>query len=135
MPINKINHPAALTAAIVYFLLGRFWYGEIAVRWLDAAQRMPADRFPQDPTPYMISFALGLLMTYATAIAMTRVAGGLVRGAQFGAFVGIAFVASGMLVANLFEGRPVALWLVDAGYPIIGLTIVGAIVGGWKRND
>ena len=135
MPINKINHPAVLTAAVVYFLLGRIWYDALAPRWLVVSHSPTAAMHSQDPGPLVISIAMALMMTYATAIVLTRIPNGLVRGAQVGAFIGIAFVASGMLVANLFEARPVAFWLVDAGYPVVGLTIAGAIVGGWKRHE
>jgi hypothetical protein len=135
MPVNKINHPAALLAAVVYFLTGWVWFAIFGARWLDLLHKTAADMNPQDPVPYVVSFAMGIVVAYATAIALRKderpdPAG----GARFGALVGLAFVASTMLTNNLYEGRPVALWLIDAGYPVFGMVIVGAIVGGWKRK-
>jgi hypothetical protein len=33
-----------------------------------------------------------------------------------------------------FEARPLSLWLINAGYMVVGMTLMGAIVGGWRKK-
>ena len=132
MPINRINHLAALVAAVVYYLFGRIWYAAFQTPWLDLIHKTTAD-VPSDPVPHVIAFAMGLVTAYGVALLMTNWPGGAWRGMQLGAFLGLAFVAASMLVATLYAGRGARLWLIEAGYPAIGLTIVGAIVGAWRK--
>jgi hypothetical protein len=134
MPINKIYHPAALAAGIAYFVWGWLWYAIFGSQWLYLIHKTQADINAGNPVPYIVSFAMGLCVAYATAIALSRDDTPSVQhGVQFGAFMGISLIATTMLVNTLFEGRPAELWLISAGYPVTGLMIVGAIVGGWKK--
>lgn len=135
MPINKIYHPAALAAGIAFFLWGWLWYTIFGPQWLILIHKTSIDVNTANPVPYIVSFAMALCVAYATAIALShddnRTA---LHGIQFGAFMGISLIATTMLVNTLFEGRPAALWLINAGYPVTGLMIVGAIIGGWKKS-
>jgi uncharacterized protein DUF1761 len=135
MPVNKINHLAAITAAVVYFLAGRAWYFALEDRWLPLVHKLPSDVNTRDPVPYVIAFAMGLVVSYGIATILTRWETGFVRGAQLGAFIGIAFVAASMLVDTMYEHTGAPLWLIAAAYPAVGLTIVGAILGAWRRRD
>ena len=53
----------------------------------------------------------------------------LAGGALIGLYAGIGFVAPAMFADHLFNQRKGALYLIVAGYPILGLTIMGAILG------
>jgi len=33
-----------------------------------------------------------------------------------------------------FEARPLSLWLINAGYMVVGMTIMGAIIGHWRKK-
>lgn len=40
-----------------------------------------------------------------------------------------------MLALNYgFEARGITLWLINAGYVVVGLVISGAIIGAWRRQ-
>ena len=34
----------------------------------------------------------------------------------------------------IFEVRPISLWMVNTGYWLLGMMLMGAIVGGWKKK-
>ncbi len=56
------------------------------------------------------------------------------NGALTGATVAFGLVG-GMLALNYgFEARGVTLWLINAGYALVGLVLAGAIIGGWKKK-
>lgn len=127
MPIDKIYHPAALVSAASYYVLGWLWYGVLFRNvWTGNTA---------DPVPFIIAAATAVVLAYVTTMVLhvigDRSAG---RGMQIGLLMGVGVVASTTLENSLFEGRSVASWLIDAGYVVIGLVLIGAIVGGWKRS-
>jgi hypothetical protein len=135
MPIDKINHLAAVTGAVAYYLFGWVWYTVFFNQWLDLTHRTRADLNTSDPVPYIVSGLMAFVLSYGAAIALShddeRTA---MHGVQFGVFIGFVFLASTRLTESLAEGRPLALWVIDSAYTIVGLAIVGAIIGGWKKR-
>lgn len=130
----RINHLAAWVAAIAYFIFGAVWYGALSGPW---QFYMGGKGAPSTPALYIESFLLGLVLAYATAVALARRPEDqtLRQGVRFGIFIGIAVFASQTLNEALYEGRPFGLWLIDAGFVVIGFAIIGAIVGGWRKRS
>ena len=54
------------------------------------------------------------------------------RGIKIASLVWLAFVGAVMGTQYTFEARSLGYFGVTAGYPLIGLLIMGAIVGGWR---
>jgi hypothetical protein len=130
---TKVYHPAAIVAGIVYWLWGAAWYTVFGSQWLALTHLTQAERNPAAPGPYVTSVLMAFVLSYGTAVALChdeqRTA---LHGIQFGVFVGFLFLASTMLTAYVYEGRPLGLWVLNSSYEIVGLAIVGAIIGGWK---
>jgi hypothetical protein len=129
---ERINHLAVWVAAIVYFLFGWLWFTTFGGPWT----AMVGKPTSANPALFVESFVLGLILAYATAVALARHPEDqtLSQGISFALFMGIALFATQTLNMALYEGRPLALWLIDAGYVVIGFAIVGAIVGAWKKR-
>jgi hypothetical protein len=132
---NRINHMAVWIAAIVFFGWGYLWYGLIfANQWMAAQGKSAAD-FTPVPTIYLWSFILGLILSYATAISLTRHPEdqNVSQGISFALFMGIALYATQTLNHVIYENIPMSLWVIDTAYTVIGFAIVGAIIGAWKK--
>ena len=56
-------------------------------------------------------------------------------GAKVGAFVALGFVAANIALNYAFEVRGVTLWTINSGYVLVGLTLAGAIIGGWRKKS
>jgi hypothetical protein len=135
MQIRKIYHPAAVAAAIAFLVWQAIWYFSFAKQWLDLTHRQRADLIPSDPVFYIVSLLMAFAVSYGTALALSHDdERTLMHGVQFGIFVGFMFVASTKLTEYLYEGRPLGLWLLNSVNAIVGLIVVGAIVGGWKKR-
>jgi hypothetical protein len=131
---NRINHIAVLVAAIVYFLFGWLWYTLLfSHQWAEFVGK-PTMATPP-PSLLVESFLLGLILSYATAIALSRRPEDLNvgQGVSFAMFMGLAIYGSQTLNNSLYEGRPIGLWLLNTGYVVIGFAIIGAIIGGWRQ--
>lgn len=131
---ERINHVAVWVAAIVYFLLGWVWYTVFGAAWV-AAMGKTSMGGSSSPLIYLWSFLLGLILAYATAIALARSDDHSAQhGARFALFMGIALFATQTLNQVLYAGTSFSLWLINTGYVVVGFAIIGAIVGGWKSK-
>lgn len=135
MSTDRINHRAAILAAIAYWLWGWLWFLAFGNQWLNLLQKSRADLITAGPVPHIVSFLMAFVVAYGAAFALSydeeRTA---VQGLQFGIFFGFAFIASTKLTEYVWEGRPLGLWVLDSAYQILGLVIVGVIVCAWKKR-
>lgn len=130
---DRINHLAVWVAAVVYYIFGALWFGALFGRlWTSLLGKS----MNAGPAVYVGSFVLGLILSYATAIALGRHPEDrtVQQGVSFALFMGIALYATQTANSMLYTGEPVLFWLIDVGYVVIGFTIIGAIVGGWKKR-
>lgn len=78
-----------------------------------------------------LAFLLGLVAAINLAMFM-----GPEADLSFGAFAGFAagagWVATFVGTHYLFERRSFKLFLINAGYSIVALTVMGIIIGAWK---
>jgi hypothetical protein len=133
---SRINHMAVWVAAFVFFGWGYLWYGLLfGNQWMAAMGKTAADFTPQ-PTVYLWSFILGLILSYATAMALSRHPEDqtVSQGISFALFMGIALYATQTLNHVIYENIPMSLWIIDTAYTVIGFAIVGAIIGAWKKS-
>jgi hypothetical protein len=82
---------------------------------------------------YGVSFLCYVVMAAAMAILVHRMDVIYVRGGvKLGAVIGVGFAATIGLTANMFSEKPLATWLIDAGYQIVYLMVMGAILVAWR---
>ena len=137
--MRSINHLAIIVAAVVFFAIGAVWYNVFSKPWLEGIGKT-MDQLAREnggsPLPYIVGFIAIVIMCYTLGWIVQR---GLTRSAGNGALTG-ATVAFGIVGAALalyygFEARGITLWLINAGYVVVGLVISGAIIGGWRQKD
>ena len=56
----------------------------------------------------------------------------LAEGLFLGLIAGIGFVATSQAAHYSFEGRPLKLYLINMGYPVLMLAIAGSLLGLWQ---
>ncbi|HZV78502.1 MAG TPA: DUF1761 domain-containing protein [Candidatus Binatus sp.] len=134
MPIDRINWLAVIVGGIVFYAWGALWYTIFGRQWLASIGPMADHVNPKDPVPYVVSLIMAFVLSFGVAIALSHDDNRTARhGVEFGVFFGIFFMASTMLTGTLYEGHPLSLWLINAGYIVLGLMILGALHGAWKK--
>jgi hypothetical protein len=133
--LPQLNNPAVLVASLAAFAIGGLWYSPIpsARAWLREAG-LTEEQARQ--APMARTFGLAALATLVMAVGLAAFIGPKADPA-FGLFAGAAAgvdrVAKSLAVIHPFEQRSVKLWLVDSGYLVVALTVMGGILGAWKR--
>ena len=86
-------------------------------------------------TQFIVSFLLGWALAYVVGIALAETSNPnpAKHGVEFGIFMGLGVFATMLGLNYLYEGRPLALWAINAGYVVVGMAIMGAIVGAWRK--
>jgi hypothetical protein len=77
------------------------------------------------------------VQTIITVLAMAAIvswsgAGHVLEGLWVGVVAGAGLVAADGLKLVFFEGRPVQLYLINAGYSTLAVVVMGAILGAWQ---
>jgi hypothetical protein len=118
---------ATLVATILGFLLGALWYGPLfGRRWMALAgiSREQAQRDFNPVVTYGTTFVLGFIASYVLGLYL-----GPDPGRSFaiacGAAAGLCFVATSLATNYLFEGRSLALILINGGYHAVRFTLMG----------
>jgi hypothetical protein len=131
------NWLAILVAAVVAFLLGGLWYSPLlfARQWMAAHAHSPEDvaRMKADaPRAYGISFVAFLVMAFILQMLLNHLGvQSWQTGALWAAHVWLGFAVTIGLMANVYSGKKFSVFLIDAGYQLVYLLVMGAILGAW----
>jgi len=141
MQANRVrqNYVANLVAAIAAFLLEAGWYSYFYLPWVSGIGR--TDEWlrlnsPNRALQFLTALIMAMLM--ATAISCVVQATGkqsIWRGVKVGVLLWAGFVFTAWSTEYIFEVRPISLWLVNTGYWLAGMVLMGAIVGGWRKKS
>jgi hypothetical protein len=129
----RTNYIAVIVCAVVYWLLGGFWY---AVLFNKPWTALEGPQPNVNPIPiYIITFVLNLLIAFVLAqICAWRNANTAARGSAVGILLWIGIVGPITFTTNMYETRPVALYAINNFYPLVGLCLMGAILGAWTKK-
>ncbi len=138
---DPTNILAVLASAVFAIVLGGLWYGPVFGKfWMGLIGMTPEKMkaMPLSPALAMLGgFITAFLMAYVLAHgiifgnAFTNMSG--IEGGMTGAFwywLGFAVPLTGG--AFLWEGKSWKLWVLNAGYYLVALLGMGAILGAWS---
>jgi len=130
----QLNYLAIVVAALSTFLIGGLWYSPAVFgkAW------MTENRFTEESLKggnmakiFGVAFILGLISAVNLAMFMGP-ENDPAMGAMWGFLAGAGWVATFVGTHYLFERRSFKLFLINAGYSIVALTIMGIILAAWK---
>ena len=127
-----------LLSAIAVFVLGALWYspflfGRAWVRAHGYTEEKITQMRASAGRAYAVSFVCYVVMAVAMSILIGRMdVRMIVGGVKLGAVLGIGFAATLSLTANMFSEKRLSAWLIDAGYQIAYLILMGVILVAWR---
>jgi len=126
---------AVVVAALAAWIFGAIWYGVLGKTWMAASGIAPDEierrrkerKMPL--APMAMSFLCEIVMAVLLSLLLAALGvGDLISGAIVGLVLGIGFIATSVLVNNMFQGRKLMLSVIDSAHWIIVLAIEGAVL-------
>jgi hypothetical protein len=131
---QNLNWLAIIVAALSAFILGGLWYSPLMFvkRWMkETGITEESTKNTNMGKLFSLAFILSLLAAFFLAMFIGSDAGAGF-GALAGFMAGFGWVFTFMGISYLFESRTLAHFLINSGYSIISLTIMGFIIGIWQ---
>ena len=132
-------HPLAIiVATLCYFGLGAVWFTLLKSAWLEGIGRTEEQLRLSGVSP-ALAYTVALLLTLALALFLTwliQKTGPLTasHGIQVAVVLWFCTIFVAMATEYAFEGRGVKMLAIVAGYPLVGMVLMGAVLGGWAKK-
>ena len=138
-----MNYLAILACGVLSMILGSIWYGPL---FGNAWMKLAGIKKPEKITPeikkmmirsYGLMFLVSLIMAFVVSnelqfagLAIENV--GLIPVVIFACFQWLGFVVPSTIGSVLWEGRSWKLWFLNAGYTLVQLCLIAAVLSIWK---
>jgi hypothetical protein len=138
----RLNWVAILIAAIASFIFEALWFSVFMNEWLAGIGRTKewltsAAAHPASSPAVQYAVAILCSIIAAAVLSICIQASGeqtARRGVVCAAVIWFGFVATSWAKAYIFEVRTFQIFAIYTGYSLIDLTLMGAIVGAWKKK-
>jgi hypothetical protein len=130
----QLNYWAILVAAASTFLIGGIWYSPAVFGKIWMQENGFTEEGMKNSNMAKI-FGLTFLLALIAAINLAMFMGPEDKpamGALWGFLAGFGWVATFIGTHYLFERKSFRLFLINAGYSIVSLTVMGVIIAAWK---
>jgi len=132
------NYLAIVVSAIACFLFEAGWYSTFTQTWLNGIGRTTKELMSAGVNP-ALQFAVALIAEAVMAAAIScliQLTGPQTwqRGIKVAAMLWLGFVLTTWSTEYVFEVRPWSLFGINAGFWLLSMILMGAIVGAWKKK-
>ena len=130
----ELNYLAILAATAASFVLGGLWYSPVLFGKIWMVETGITEESAQQRNMVKV-FGLAILATLIVAFNLAAFLGpeaSLTSGAFYGFLAGAGWVAMAFAINDLFEGRTLRMFAINAGYHTLSFTLMGAIIGVWN---
>jgi hypothetical protein len=138
---QRINLVAVLASALLFYAIQAMWFSVFKDPWLAGlGKSIPQIMAELSGRPTWPLYVGALICNLIIAIVMAWVflqvgVRGVVQGLCWAAILWFGFVATVMATNYSFELRSAELLALDAGCPLVGMLVTGAILGGWRAKS
>ncbi len=137
---QNANWIAIGVAALSYFVLGAVWFSALFQKAWMAGHNLqaPTDEMKlqmKKHMPVMMVQTLVMNIVMAIVVAMLVMAMGSVRCVA-GIKLGLALSAVGcvpLVMSHMYTMKSIKLWMVDAAYHTVGITLMSIIISVWHK--
>ncbi len=133
--MQYINYWAVLVAAVSSFILGGVWWSPVMFEKAWKRENGFTDEFLKQGNMgkiFGLSFLWSLVMSFNLAMFLGDEKTTATWGMTAGFLAGFGWVAMAIFIIGLFERKSVKLMLINGGYMVVALTVMGLIIGAWR---
>lgn len=128
----SVNYIAVVIAAVLAMVLGTVWYskGVFGNAWMKLIGKNESDLEKGNMGALYGTMFVGVLIEAYVLAVFANYAGvsDLMGGVKLGLWAWLGFVATTSLGNSMFEGRPMKLFYINAGYALVNLIVMGGVI-------
>ena len=128
----NVNWLAVLGAAVARFAIGGIWYAPFAFGpvWGRMAGVAPEAFKARMGRAMAVDFIAGFVLAWVLANLLQFLGGNrFVPGARVSFFLWLGFIAMPFLSMTVYEGRPMRLFAIIAGFWLVSMLVMGGLIG------
>jgi mannitol-specific phosphotransferase system IIBC component len=132
-----INWLAVIVSGAAAMMIGFIWYGPLfGMAWKKANKFTEKDMKNMKITPKM-AMSFGTINSFVMAIFLALIisalnSGSLVNGILVGLVLWVGIAVTTRVNSVIFEQRPLSLFIINAGYDLVTILVMGIILSVWK---
>lgn len=133
-----INYWAIVVAAVATWALGAAWYSPLMLgkQW-GAAHGLTPQRMAGMKHRMLPAFIVSLFGYLVIAYIVARVVGwsgrgGAIAGVEISLMLWVGLFALEGLSSHLYSDRKNAVYVIDTGYRLAYMILIGLIIGAWR---
>ena len=127
---GNIHWLSVVVSTVSSFLIGGLWYGPLFGRAWMTEFGFSEEDLKNRSVPK--TFGISLLLAFIAAVNLEMFIGieaDIIVGTLAGFFAGLGWVATFIGILYVFEMRSLKAYFINAGYCVLALTLMGAILG------
>lgn len=131
MSLPHVNYIGVIAATVSAMILGFVWYHPkfFGTTWMKLIGKKMEDLKSSARTAYLGMAVLALVEAWVLAMLITLTNALRYRDAwMLGFWIWLGFVATSFASLVLFEGRPKNLFLINIGYHLASILLMGAVI-------
>ncbi len=138
--IVPVNYLAIFIAAVGSMVIGYLWYGPLFGKMWMKEMGISKEKMTKAMKKNMATYGLMFVGSLVMALVLARATvfasaylrvNGLSAGLMSGFWNWLGFVAPVTLGSLLWEGKSIKLWILNNGYYLVTLLVMGAIIAVW----
>ena len=137
MEFSNLNFLAVIVAALASWAIGAIWYSPVMFGKVWQRELGYSEEYLKESNMAVV-FGLSFVLMFVAVLGLAFLiqgqneedmcwSGGLLHGA----LVGLAFGATSIGINYLYQRKSLTLWLIDALYYIVFLSVAGIILAVW----
>lgn len=132
--LSQVNWLSVVIANLSAFAIGSLWYSPVLFGKIWQKEVKISDIDLKNAN-MLATFGTSFLLSLIAAIGLDLFIGreaGWDTGLLAGLFVGVVWIATALGINYLYAQKSFRLFLIDAGYFVVFLPAMGAILGAWQ---
>lgn len=135
MDLSTLNYPAIVVAGLIAFAIGALWYSPVMFGKAWQRELGFTDEYLAKGNmalTFGLSFVMMLIMSLVLAMFLQREEASWMVGLHHGLLAGVGLVATSIAINMLYQRKSLKLFLIDAGYQVLFMAAMGALLGAWR---
>jgi hypothetical protein len=137
--LHDLNYLAVLVASAVFFVLGSMWFSGILFGsvWVKELEHHKVTFKKPTQRDLLMKMLLTFIANFFACVGMACLvtmtdSSTATSGFWLGVLASAGFVLPAIASVFIWEGRSLTLFLIDSGYPTVGVILAGIILSLWR---